>query len=187
MRPGEALAQACQRRRATNSETYFGGPSGPPRPAGAHYFGCQPRPYRICLALFLSAGAHALNCVGAAAASFGRGDTCGDAESFATSPGLSRQACCDVHGQSQNGGIEEKSDNSVQRNKPPQSAGFDRYVGRLRRRADRCRKIEEIPIIGLLACREDQAGARIATMIGAVVIMRIVKRESHLRHGPRYR
>ena len=70
---------------AANSETYYIGPSRPQRPARAHYFGCQPRPYydRLYLALFLSADTHALNCVGAAAANFGYDDTRGDANNGA--------------------------------------------------------------------------------------------------------
>ena len=48
----------------------------------------------------------------------------------------------------------------------------------------RCRKIEKIPIVGLLASRKNQAVACIAAGVGAIIVVRIMECESHLRHGP---
>ncbi len=76
----------------------------------------------------------------------------------------------------------------MQGRKPSHRLGINHHVGRLRRRAERRRKIEKIPVVGLLVLRKGESLRRILIdrSVRRIKFVRIVQREYDLRHKPGY-
>ncbi len=75
-------------------------------------------------------------------------------------PPLLRQTGCEIDRQRENHRIEEERDDGMKRRQAAHGLAVDDDIRRLRGRSERCRELEEVPIVGVRITRKRQSTVR---------------------------